>query len=377
MTTLLLGLALGLLVGALAGRLLARRDEQVLLASFEGLASRALAGTRAESGRDLTAQRESVSALVAPLREQLGLVEAQLRGLEIDRARAGAELREQVTGVRRSSDALGRETSALVDALRRPQARGVWGEIQLRRCVEYAGMVQNCDFTEQTVTANGSLRPDLVVRLAGGRTVVVDAKVTLAAYLEAVECDSEREAAERMAAHARHLRAHVDRLADKAYWTALPDSPEFVVLFLPGEAFLAPALEHDPSLLEHAFARRVHLATPTTLVSLLRTVAHGWQQHDLTENARAVVLAGQELYGRLGTLGAHVDKLGRSLTTTVTDFNKTVGSLERSLLPSARRMAELGVDPGGQQQVLLPGSVADLPRPLAAPELVAPLRDAG
>ena len=370
---LLLGLAVGAALGLLGGRLLARRDEQVLLSSFEGLAARALAGTRDDAGRELAGQRQAVEHLVTPLREQLHLVEVQLRGLEVQRAEAQAELREQVSGVRRSSELLGRETASLVDALRRPQARGRWGEVQLRRCVEYAGMVDRCDFTEQesVVGVDGAvLRPDLVVRLAGGRSVVVDAKVTLAAYLEAVECDDEQEAAARMAAHARHLRSHVDRLADKAYWSALPDSPEFVVLFVPGEAFLAPALEHDPSLLEHAYARRVHLATPTTLVSLLRTVAHGWQQHALTENARGVVAAGQELYARLGTLGAHVDKLGRSLGTTVADFNKTVGSLERTLLPSARRMAELGLA-GDLPDA--PRAVDDLPRRLAAPELVTPL----
>ena len=365
-----LALVLGLLLGLLAGRLLARRDEGLLLSSFEGLASRAL---RDEAGREALVQRQAVEHLVAPLREQLHLVETQLRGLEVERARAQAELREQVAGVRRTSELLGRETASLVDALRRPQARGRWGEVQLRRCVEYAGMVDRCDFSEQSSFAglDGEvLRPDLVVRLAGGRCVAVDAKVTLAAYLEAVECDDEQQASARMAAHARHLRAHVDRLAEKAYWSALPDSPEFVVLFVPGEAFLAPALEHDPALLEHAYARRVHLATPTTLVSLLRTVAHGWQQHALTENARAVVGAGQELYARLGTLGGHVDKLGRSLGTAVADFNKTVGSLERTVLPSARRMAELGLTgdvPSG------PRAVDDLPRPLSAPELVPPL----
>jgi DNA recombination protein RmuC len=264
----------------------------------------------------------------------------------VERARAQAELREQVAGVRRSSELLGRETASLVDALRRPQARGRWGEMQLRRCVEYAGMVDRCDFSEQEshVGADGQvLRPDLVVRLAGGRSIVVDAKVTLSAYLEAVECDDEQAAATRMAAHARHLRAHVDRLADKAYWSALPDSPEFVVLFVPGEAFLAPALEHDPALLEHAYSRHVHLATPTTLVSLLRTAAHAWQQEQLTENAAAVVTAGKDLYARLGTLGGHVDKLGRSLGSAVADYNRTVGSLERSLLPAARRMTELGL----------------------------------
>ena len=373
---LLVGLLVGAALGLLAGRLLARRDEQVLLSSFEGLAARALTGTRDEADRELVSQRQAVEHLVGPLREQLHLVEAQLRGLELERARAQAELREQVGDVRRTSELLGRETASLVDALRRPQARGRWGEVQLRRCVEYAGMLDRCDFSEQETlrgAVGAALRPDLVVRLAGGRTVAVDAKVTLAAYLEATECADDAAAAERMAAHARHLRAHVDRLADKAYWAALPDSPEFVVLFLPGEAFLAPALEHDPALLEHAYARRVHVATPTTLVSLLRTVAHGWQQHALTENARAVVASGQELYARLGTLGGHVDKLGRSLGTAVADFNKTVGSLERTVLPAARRMTELGL---AGDVPSAPRPVDELPRALSAPELVplAPVR---
>ena len=373
--SLLLGLAVGLAAGLLAGRLLARRDEQVLLTSFEGLASRALAGTREEADREAVAQRQAVEHLVGPLREQLHLVESQLRGLEVERARAQAELREQVAGVRRTSELLGKETASLVDALRRPQARGRWGELQLRRCVEYAGMLDRCDFSEQESLpgADGAvLRPDLVIRLAGDRSIVVDAKVTLAAYLEAVECDVEQEAAARMAAHARHLRAHVDRLAEKAYWAALPDSPEFVVLFVPGEAFLAPALEHDPALLEHAFSKRVHLATPTTLVSLLRTAAHAWQQERLTENARAVVSAGQELYSRLGTLGAHVDKLGRTLNTAVTDYNRTVGSLERTLLPSARRMADLsGVD----SELPAPRPVEAVASPLVSPELTLVVPD--
>jgi DNA recombination protein RmuC len=374
---LLLGLLAGLAMGLLLGRLIARRDEQLLLSSFEGLASRALTGTREQAGQELVGQRQAVEHLVGPLREQLHLVEVQLRGLEVERARAQAELREQVAGVRRSSELLGRETASLVDALRRPQARGRWGELQLRRCVEYAGMVDRCDFSAQEshVGADGQvLRPDLVVRLAGGRSIVVDAKVTLSAYLEAVECDDEQAAATRMAAHARHLRSHVDRLADKAYWSALPDSPEFVVLFVPGEAFLAPALEHDPALLEHAYSRHVHLATPTTLVSLLRTAAHAWQQEQLTENARAVVTAGKDLYGRLGTLSGHVDKLGRSLGSAVADYNRTVGSMERSLLPAARRMSELGL---ADELPATPATVEVLPRSVAAPELVPPLSSTG
>ena len=372
----LLALLLGLALGLLIGRLLARRDERVLLSSFEGLAARALGATREQADREASAQRRAVEHLVGPLREQLHLVESQLRGLEVERARAQAELREQVAGVQRTSELLGRETSSLVDALRRPQSRGRWGELQLRRCVEYAGMLDRCDFSEQESfpAADGTaLRPDLVVRLAGGRSIVVDAKVTLAAYLEAVECDDADEAAARMAAHARHLRSHVDRLADKSYWNALPDCPEFVVLFVPGEAFLAPALEHDPALLEHAYARRVHVATPTTLVSLLRAVAHAWQQEQLTENARAVVIAGKELYSRLGTVGGHVDKLGRTLNTAVADYNKTVASLERTLLPSARRMADLS---GVQDEPVGPRAVEAVAMPPVSPELtLVPLQD--
>jgi DNA recombination protein RmuC len=272
--------------------------------------------------------------------------------------------------VRRSSELLGRETGALVDALRKPQARGRWGEVQLRRVVEHAGMLDRCDFTEQATvlsTDGATLRPDLVVQLAGGRSVVVDAKVTLAAYLEAAESDDERFREDRLDAHARHLRQHVDRLADKAYWTALADAPEFVVLFVPGEAFLAPALERDPALLEHAFARRVHIATPTTLVSLLRTMAYAWQQEALTANAQAVFTTGKELYARLGTLGAHVDKLGRTLGTAVADYNRTVGSLERTVLPAARRMSELGVV---DVPLPVPREVDAVPKPLTAPHLV-------
>ena len=316
----------------------------------------------------LRAGDASTLAVVAPLQHQLARVQAQLQSLEVERARAAAELREQVTTVAAGSADLRRETRSLVDALRRPQARGRWGELQLRRVVEHAGMLARCDFDEQATvqTPDGLLRPDLLVRLAGGGCVVVDAKVTLAAYLEAAESDDPVVRAERVAAHARHLRAHVDQLAAKAYWQQFPRSPEFVVLFVPGEAFLAPALEADPTLLEHAMARRVHLATPVTLLSLLRAVAYGWQQQSLTDNARGVVEAGQELYARLATFGSHVDKLGRSLSTTVADFNKTVGSLERTVLPSARRMSELGLE--GELPTALP--VEDVPRPVIAPHLV-------
>jgi DNA recombination protein RmuC len=365
----LMALMLGVFAGLFAGRALARRDESLLAASFRGMASTALRDAEGDS-------RLAVARLVEPLREQLGRVEGQLRGLETERARAFGELSKQVDTVRQSSELLGRETASLVNALRKPQARGQWGEMQLRRVVEHAGMLERCDFDEQTTVrdADGrALRPDLVVRLAGQRSVVVDAKVTLAAYLEAAESADEAFREERLVAHARHLREHVNRLADKAYWQQFPDAPEFVVLFVPGEAFLAPALERDPALLEHAYARRIHIATPTTLVSLLRAVAYAWQQQSLTENAQEVFQAGKELYSRLTTLGGHVDKLGRSLNTAVTDYNRTVASMERNLLPSARRMADLGV---AQDEIDGPHAVDAVATRLVAPELtLVPVSD--
>ena len=330
------------------------------------LASSQLAEARLRAGdADLAKGQQQVASLVAPLQDQLFRVQEQLQSLEVERARASAELREQVTTVARGSELLSQQTRSLVDALRKPQARGRWGELQLKRVVELAGMLDRCDFDEQTSvsTDQGVLRPDLVVNLPGGGKVVVDAKVSLAAYLEATESGD----AQRMAAHARHLRAHIDGLADKAYWQHLGQTPEFVVLFVPGEAFLAPALEADPTLLEHAMQRRVHLATPTTLLSLLRAVAYSWQQHQLTDNAVEVFAAGKELFARLSTFGGHVDKLGRSLGTAVADFNRTVGSLERTVLPSARRMSELGLD----GDLATPTTVEDTPRPISAPHLVA------
>jgi DNA recombination protein RmuC len=346
------------------------------VATFRTAATRAelqglrLSEARARAGdADVLKGQQSVALLVDPLKDQLRRVEGQMHQLAQERAATAAELREQVHAMTVGTQQVSREARALSDALRKPQARGRWGELQLRKVVEHAGMLDRCDFTEQTSvrTNDGTQRPDLVVNLAGGGCVVIDAKVTLAAYLEAVETDDERVREERIAAHAKHLRQHVDRLADKAYWQALPNTPEFVVLFVPGESFLAPALEADPTLLEHAMSRRVHLATPMTLLSLLRAVAYAWQQHHLADNAHEVFAAGKDLYSRLSTFGGHIDKLGRSLTTTVADFNKTVGSLERNVLSSARRMTELGLD--GELPEPLP--VEEIPRPITAPHLVA------
>lgn len=361
--SLLLAVLAGVVLGAWATTTRSSGTRSALQA-----AELALARERTASG-DLVRQQDGVHSVVGPLREHLTLVEGQLRALEVERARQLGELSAQVGQVRAGSERLGRETAALVDALRRPQARGRWGELQLRRVVEHAGMLDRCDFTEQLhVTGpDGSLRPDLVVHLPGGRSVVVDAKVTLAAYLEAVEAPDATVREERTRAHARHLRSHVDTLAGKDYWRALPTSPEFVVLFLPGESFLGPALEHDPSLLDDAYAAGVHLATPTTLVTLLRAVAHGWRGAALADDAQAVLTAGRAVHDRLARLAGHLDKLGRSLTGSVAAYNATVGSLERSVLPATRRMADLGVTGAA---VDAPREVVEVAKPITAPALL-------
>jgi DNA recombination protein RmuC len=366
----------GILIGAVLGYLLARNRLGTAAATAEERARSAqeraalLERTAAEKtalAEGQLAQRFDVETLVGPMRETLARVERQLRDSDIARARSHAELTAQVEFTRHGAEQLREQTQALVTALRRPEARGRWGELQLRRVVELAGMAAHVDFDEQVVV-DGGQRPDMVVRLAGGKNVVVDSKVSLAAYLEAASAADEPEREARIAAHARHLRAHVDQLGSKAYWSALPETPEFVIMFVPGEAFLAPALEHDQGLLEYALARRVHLATPTTLVSMLRTVQYAWQQQALSENAREVFELGRELYTRLSGLGRHLDKVGKSLTTAVGAYNAAVGTMESRVLVSARRLASLGLVDAALDT---PAPVLETARPLSAPELVS------
>src|SRR5215467_7542915 len=304
-----------------------------------------LSAANAKAAGELENRRAAVEGLVGPLKETLTRVEAQLRESDAQRVASHAALSEQMTIARRSSDELKLQTQALVTALRKPEARGRWGEMQLRRVVELAGMSARCDFDEQVTVATdeGPVRPDMVIHLAGGKRIVVDAKVSLAAYLQAAEATDDAVRENRLAAHARHLRDQVDKLAAKAYWAALSPAPEFVVLFIPGEAFLAPALEHDPGLLEYAMTQKVHIATPTTLVTMLRTAQYAWQQAALSDNARAVFDLGRELYDRISGLGKHVDGLGKALTNAVSSYNRTVGSLESRVLVSARKLNELGV----------------------------------
>ncbi|MFC4532581.1 DNA recombination protein RmuC [Sphaerisporangium dianthi] len=336
---------------------------------FLELAESRFAASRADAAGDLEQRRQAVENLVAPLRETLAKVQDQLRESETGQRVAQAELGKQMEFVRQSSEQLKAQTGALVRALRRPEARGRWGELQLRRVAEIAGMVRFCDFDEQAsaMTADGVVRPDMVVRLAGGKNIIVDSKVSLAAYLEAAEAAETGTQEVRLDAHARHLRDHVDRLASKAYWQAFSPAPEFVVLFIPGEAFLAPALERDPGLLEHAMRKRVHIATPTTLITMLRTAQYAWQQQALSENARAVFDLGKELYERLGAMGRNVDAVGKALSRAVVAYNKTVGSLESRVLVTARRLNDLGVVDAPLPQ---PDLVEDLPRRPSMPELI-------
>jgi DNA recombination protein RmuC len=319
---------------------------------------------------ELDSRRNAIEQLIEPLKQTLARVESQLNETDAARQRSHAALAEQIRFAMAASERLRDQTQALVTALRRPEARGRWGEMQLRRVVELAGMTARCDFDEQVTVAGhdgGQVRPDMVIRLAGGKNIVVDSKVSLAAYLEAAEAADEDVRESRLAAHARHLKEHADRLAAKSYWAALSPAPEFVVLFIPGEAFLAPALERDPGLLEYAIARKVHIATPTTLVTMLRTAQYAWQQEALSDNARAVFDLGRELYERLTGLGGHVELVGKSLTSAVAAYNRAVGALESRVLVTARKLNTLGVTDAD----LSAPPPAELPtRALSAPELV-------
>lgn len=286
-----------------------------------------------------------LTALVAPLRDSLARVQQQLGDVERGRAVSDEVLREQVNAMRHTSELLRSETGQLVTALRAPQIRGRWGELQLQRVVEAAGMTEHIDFDQQvSITADdGRLRPDLVVRLTNGRNVVVDSKVAFNAYLEANEAKDEATRDARLRAHARSLRTHIDQLAAKEYWSQFAQSPEFVVCFVPADAFLDAALAQDAALLEHAFARNVVLATPSTLVALLRTVAYTWRQQELAVNADQVHNLGRELYERLCVMTGHVERLGKALGAAVGAYNDTVGSMERRVLSKARQFQALGV----------------------------------
>jgi len=392
------GILVGLVVGA-AGAWLALRGQYAsklaahgsLETTMKALASDALASSsesflklaksqleqlQQKTTNDLEQRKQAVEHLVAPIKESLTKVDGKLHELEVARTHAYSTLSSQVQQLAETQKELRSETGNLVSALRdRPNVRGRWGEIQLRRVVEMAGMLEYCDFqTQQHVaTDDGRLRPDLVVKMPGGGSVVVDAKVAGQAYIESLEAKDDASRLLKLHDHARQVRDHVVKLGAKNYWAQFERAPDFVVLFLPGETFLSAALEQDPALLEDSYGNRVLIATPTTLIGLLRTVAYGWRQETIAESAKEVSDLGRELYKRLATLTEHFSKVGDRLQSAVKAYNESVGSFERSVLPGARRLKDHGISSSSELAELK--EIDLVPRTVKTPELPAGVPD--
>jgi len=337
--------------------------------TFLDLAKATLERFQESAKNDLTTRQKAIGDMLTPVHQALNKVDIKLLDLEKERVSAYQVLRNQVTELVNSQKELRQETSNLVNALRTPSVRGQWGEMQLRRVVEMAGMVAYCDFTEQVSieSENGRLRPDMIVNLPGGKKIIVDAKAPLAAYLESLEATDDQMRNEKMIEHARQVRVHIRALSQRAYWDQFESTPEFVILFLPGETFFSAALEKDPTLIEAGVREKVILATPTTLIALLRAVSYGWRQTSIAENAKAISDLGRELYKRLSDMGNHMTQMGRHLGKVVDSYNQTVGTLERRVLVSARKFKVLDT---ANEEIEELSPVDYAPRQLQSLELV-------
>lgn len=350
---------------AMASRALSENNQ-----SFLDLAGTTLSGYLESAKQELKTREKAVHEVIQPIADALEKYDQEVRSMERVREKAYGELSQQVVSLAQTQSELQRETGKLVNALRMPHVRGRWGEITLRRVVEISGMQNRCDFFEQvsSQTGEGVTRPDMVIQLPGDRRVVVDSKVPITAYLDALEVESREESEDMLSRHARHVQTHVQKLSQKSYWTQFAPTPEFVVLFMPGENFFSAALAKMPNLIEDAAEKGVILATPTTLISLLKAVAYGWKQETAAENARAVSELGNELYKRFHAMLGHMNRLGKDLDRSVGTFNQAVGSMEKRVMPAARRLQEMGVTLNDGKPLPELSPVEDKPRHIVVEE---------
>jgi DNA recombination protein RmuC len=330
--------------------------------NFLRLAEQNLGAHQEKAKRELSERERAVENLVKPIRDAINQSQQQIAELEKARSEAYGGIKSQLETMQRDQRFLAQETQNLVNALRRPQVRGRWGEITLRRLVELAGMVEHCDFQEQVHGGSDDkvIRPDMIIRMPDRRELVVDVKTPLDAYLEAIEAKDDAQHKLGLERHARNVRDHIRKLASKSYWEQFSSSPDFVILFIPGDQFLSAALDQDPELIESALSQRIILATPSSFVALLKAVAYGWRQLALAENAEEIRRLAEDLYGRLSVFVSHLNKVGRQLGSSVESYNRAVGSLERKVLPGARKFTELGIHPKRELETVEP--LESLPR---------------